>query len=398
MAPRMEEITEAASGARRRRATVAEAWGWVSRHEYISVGALLLVVASLYFWPLLGGGQLGQSHILFDSVPWKAEKPPSLTVPQRSSELDVAYEYQPLLQVARAEIRDGNVPLWNPYSSAGMPLLGDMQEALLYPLTWIAILLPLNSAWGLIAVLKLVTAGLGTFALARGLRLSMPGSIVAAFVYMLSAPVVVPVQYPHGTVFSLFPWLILATDRIYRRPTAARTGALAVIVALDLFAGHPESAVLASAASLVYLVALALADRRFQGVLRSGWRIAGAWGGGHLLGVGLAGAAVVPFLQAYSVSISGDVHGLTRTRLPLSGLLLWMMPNVFGDAQPHVYPPDFSWTYFSTVSYFGVVALLLGGVAVIRFRRKPVMFALLAMAAAALLIYRPCRGCWRPSP
>ena len=178
---------------------------WAARGDFLSVAAFLAVVLCLYFWPLLGGDQLGESHILYDVAPWHAQKPPGLSVIDRYGERDAALEYQPLLQVARDQVRAGNLPLWNPYSSGGMPLLGDMQEALLYPLTWLAFLLPLNGAWGLIALLKLLTAGLGAYALGRGLRIGVVGSLVAALVYMLSAPLIVPVQWPHGTVLFVVP-------------------------------------------------------------------------------------------------------------------------------------------------------------------------------------------------
>lgn len=356
-----------------------------SRHEYLAAAAFLLVVACLYFWPVLGGGQMGQSHLLYAAAPWQAERPPTLTVAPRSSEGDVAYEYQPLLGVARDQVRDGQMPIWNPSSAGGMPLLGDMQEAIFYPLTWLAFVLPLNWAWGLIAILKLLTAGFGTYLLARQVRVGPRGAIVAALVYMLAAPMIVPIQYPHGTVFSLLPWLILATDRVYRQPSLRRLALLAVVVGLQLLAGHPESALLCSAASLVYLLGVAIADRGSQRDWATRARIAGAWLGGHLLGVGIAAVAVLPFLQAYSVSISGSVHGLTRPTLPVSGLLLWTMPNIFGDAEPTIYFPALGFSYFSTAGYMSIAALLLGGVAILRYWRRPVVVGLVAVGVLAIL-------------
>ena len=108
---------------------------WAHRHEYAAATAFLLVLLGLYFWPLLLGGQLGQDHVLYDGAPWKAERPAGTSVASRASEGDVAYEYAPLLDVARTQLHGGQLPVWNPYSSGGMPLLGDMQEALYYPLT-----------------------------------------------------------------------------------------------------------------------------------------------------------------------------------------------------------------------------------------------------------------------
>ena len=52
---------------------------------------------------------------------------------------------------------------------------------------------------------------------------------------------------------SLLPWLLLTTDRLYRAPTLRRTAALGLVAGLALLAGHPESALLGSLASLIYI-------------------------------------------------------------------------------------------------------------------------------------------------
>src|SRR5438270_9295436 len=100
----------------------------------------------------------------------------------------------------------------------GMTLVGDMQRAVLSPLTWLMWLFPAGFAWGLLATLKLFIAGFGTYVLARQLRLSRGGGLVAGAVYALSAPIIVWLQWPLGTVYVLLPWLVWAVDRVYRRP------------------------------------------------------------------------------------------------------------------------------------------------------------------------------------
>jgi hypothetical protein len=107
--------------------------GWSRRHEYLAATLVLLLVLAVWFWPALAGRHLGQSHILFDMVPWQSQKPADLEVQRRSSEGDAAFQFYPLLQIAREQLHAGHLPLWNPYSYAGTVLLGDMQTALLFP-------------------------------------------------------------------------------------------------------------------------------------------------------------------------------------------------------------------------------------------------------------------------
>lgn len=47
-----------------------------------------------------------------------------------------ALQFYPWREYALALLRAGHLPLWNPYSGAGAPLLANYQSALLYPPAW----------------------------------------------------------------------------------------------------------------------------------------------------------------------------------------------------------------------------------------------------------------------
>ncbi len=352
---------------------------FAERHEYLTAGAFFALVLCVWFWPLLIGHQLGESHLLYSSWPWIADRPHDLTVHARSGEGDSAVQLGPLLTLARSQVHSGQLPLWDPHIYAGMPLFGNLQSALLYPLTWIGLVLPVAWAWGPIAALKLLTAGLGAYALARALRVGRGGALVAGLVYMLSAPIVVWLQWPLASVFSLFPWLLLATQRLYEQPGRRRVAALAVVVMLSVFAGHGESALLSSSAAAVYLVALMLADRRRD------LRLALQWVGGHVLGAAGAAVVLVPFYAQYSHSITKQVHGdLSSLHLPISSALVYALPNVYGNGKPSYYGPLA--TYVTTAAYFGIAALLLAGVGLARNRRQSPYIALTAVAVVAFCV------------
>src|SRR5205085_162587 len=167
------------------------------------------------------GDQLGQDYVLYRSVPWKAQRPAGPPVNPRSTDADIATQQWPMFNITRRAARDGRLALWNPYIYGGNTLVGDMQTQLLWPLTWLGWLLPAAFAWGLICTLKLVIAGFGAYLAARQLRLSHGGGLVAGSVYALSAPIILWMQWPLGTVYVLLPWLLWAADRAYREPTIA---------------------------------------------------------------------------------------------------------------------------------------------------------------------------------
>jgi Bacterial membrane protein YfhO/6-pyruvoyl-tetrahydropterin synthase related domain len=359
---------------------------WLRRHEYVAAGLFFALVLGIYFIGVFDGNQLGQSHILFGEVPWHYNEPAGIEALTRNAEGDAAHTFYPLLVAARAQVHAGHIPLWNPDSYAGTVLLGDMQSALLFPLTWLALILPLKFAWGLIVVLKLLIAALGTYALARQLSVGRSGALLAGVVYMLSAPEIVFAQSPQGTVFALLPWLLLTTDRLYRHRDGVRFVQLAIVVLLIVLAGHPESAALSYTAAGLYLLVLALRDPGARARVRERGKTIGLWVGAVALGVAASGAALIPFIQAYRPSADRVEHHLQAGSYlsPHVGLL-YAVPTIYGDGQPHVYLYTPFPLYQTVAGYFGIVALLLAAVAFARGRRRPEVQALGVVALVAAM-------------
>jgi hypothetical protein len=362
--------------------------GWLLRHDRAAATVVLALAVLVYLAPLVAGRQMGHGYLLYDDVPWRALRPPGLTVGNYSPNLDLAVQNWPLTELARHQVDNGALPLWNPSSYAGTPLLADLQSALLYPLTWLGLLMPFGVALGWICALKLLTAAVGTYMAGRALRLGPGPAFVAALVYAFSAPVVSWLETPLGTVVTLLPWLFLATERLRRAPSAGGVAAVAAVVALSAFAGHPETAALSSASVAVYLGGALAAERALGRLAAEGrrrpLRAVGGWLGGHALGLAAAAVVIVPFLAALSGSVTSEVHGAhSSLHLPTSSGLVMFLPNVFGEGLDYRGPLAF---YISTTGYFGVAALLLAGAGAWRWRREPVAWGLLATAIVALMV------------
>ncbi len=352
-------------------------------HEYLAPTAILGLITCLWFWPLLTGEQLGQSFILHQFAPWLGGVDPA-SLPERGPFVDAAVAFHPWAEVARDQILSGHLPLWNPTEWAGMALLGNLQSALLFPPSWLLILMPFGYGWGVLSAVKVLLSGLGAFTLARQLGVGRGGALVAGVVYMLSAPLMLWLQYPLGSVFAIFPWLMWATTRLARQPTPASIAAVGIATALLLFAGHPESAFIAVSAIAVYLATLVAFDHRAGPGGSRPFRIVVCWAAGGLLGAAIAAVALIPFLVALGDSVTWDERGkLIPADAPsLADLLQWAMPGLFGDGEPNLYG---RWPF----GYFGLPAVILALVGLVRYRRDSGARALLAMTAVTFLaIYR----------
>jgi hypothetical protein len=348
----------------------------VTGRRHLTAALVLGLLACLWFWPLFTGEQLGQSYTSWVRVPWEGwAKPEGL--PPRAVYSDAELQFHPWAQLARDQLRDGHLPLWNPYEYAGTVLAGNMQSALFFPPTWLLLVLPLGYAWGVLALLKLLAAGVGAYALARELRVAWEGALLAGIVYMLSAPVMAWLQWPLASGFAVFPWLLLATARIGRTRSLGAVAGVAVAAALLILAGHPETTLMSASAAAVFLIAT---QRRLGEGLRTG----AAWLGGMLLGTAVAAVAVVPFAEAFEPSISriADSAFGVDVRVPLSYSLHYVLPDLFGDGQPTLYGVDY---YQSVAATFGLPALLLAAVALVRYRRDRAALGVAAVGAVGLM-------------
>ena len=273
--------------------------------------ALYAVLALGFVSPaLLPGKTLSGSDFLWDSIPWKAEKPASVRFTGTNFQLgDPGTQFEPFMRYTRERLPDA--PLWNPHIMLGRPFVGNAQSAVFSPFSAPAYVLPFWRSLALIAALKLFIAAFGTFLLGRALGMRFGGAFVAGCVFAFGMYFVVWLAWPLAGVFAWLPWLLLASDLVVRRPGPLPVAGLAAVVAVQFAGGHPESSFHALAATLVFFAWRAWSSRdRAPGVARP----AAAWMAALLIGAAVAAVAVVPFAEA--LAQSADISQRADSEFP----------------------------------------------------------------------------------
>src|SRR6266511_4165584 len=194
-----------------------------------AVGAALLyaVLAIVMVGPgLVPGDTLSSSDYLWSAAPWSASTPPGVRSGGANGELaDSVAAFQPFTQYARARLP--HAPLWNPYVMAGRPFLADAQSAVFSPFSLPAYVVPFWWSLAVTAALKLFCAALGTYLLGRALGMRFAGALLAGLAFGLGLYMVAWLSWPLSSVWAFLPWLLLACDRVIRRPDAPGVAALA---------------------------------------------------------------------------------------------------------------------------------------------------------------------------
>src|SRR5262249_44769242 len=147
--------------------TVADVHGAASgRATRLAVIALALVPLAFLAAPIFRGEALVPAGMLYTDVPpWRGSLPEG--VPACEYPLgDQVAQFYPWGTLTDEALGHGRLPLWNPYSSFGSPLLANGQSAPLFPLRLVSLAFDARAASWLSAIARLSLALFGTYALA----------------------------------------------------------------------------------------------------------------------------------------------------------------------------------------------------------------------------------------
>jgi hypothetical protein len=337
---------------------------------------VLAAVTCLYLWRVLVGGEvLSPSSLLYKFVPWQPAAPPDLHSYYNNFLSDAATEFEPWRLFAREQLRAGVFPSWNPYVLGGTPFFANAQTELASPFLIPQWLLPFNYALGVVAALKLWTAGLGAYFLGRELRLSFWPAILAGACFALCAFNIVWLSHPHTAVAPMLPWALWLSERVLRRGRAVDVALLALPLAVAFLGGHPGTEVHVAFAVVTYAAVRAGIGMRERRLRRFGLVLLGS-----AAGAAMAAVALLPAIEVVSQSNGQVLRQREHFTLSLKSIITVAFPD-FGGRPSATSLNDFIDNYQERTMFAGAVALLLAPVGLLwgRAWRRTVPFAVLAV-------------------
>jgi hypothetical protein len=240
---------------------------------------------------------------------------------------DACVQFEPWMTQALRAVRQGELPLWNPYQGLGAPLLANMTSALLWPLHAAYLVMSFELALGTTKVARLALTGLFTFLYLVRLGCRVVPATIGAIAFMWSSFSVIWLYHPQGNYALVLPLVLWLVEE-----TFARRGWLAPIgltgaLGLGWLGGHPGTYVHVLIAAGLYYVAKLWSEP--DRLLRRRRIAEGALA--MVGGLALAAAQVLPFAEylahseaAHRVGVPEDPF-LRAFHLPL----LWM-PDLLG--------------------------------------------------------------------
>ncbi len=334
----------------------ARSWGFSGkRRNVFGIPLLLLLFAVVLFArnipefrPVIPYDLLSNYH------PWKAAVYDSRA--QENPELyDQIFQFYPWWNLISTEVKAGRVPLWNPYSFCGSPLLANGQSGVFFPLNILNWMLSLNAASLLLAVGKLFVAAIFTYAFLRQLSLGRSSAVFGAVAFAFSRNIVIWLGFPAGSAAVLLPALFWACERLIQCAGIGNFILAAILVGSQLLAGQPQASLVALLCLSTYVVIRLVSEsmpwgRRLRTILLCG----AAWGFAFLL----AAIQLLPLIEYLQESAAMPLRTQFNIKVyPWYELLSFVLPNFFGTPYENNY-----WGFanlIGTACYFGVAPLLL---------------------------------------
>jgi hypothetical protein len=282
---------------------------------------------------LLTGGVYAPLDIVYGAEPLAARRAAMGVGPTRNPlAVDVVSQMIPWRKAVRESLLSGRAPLWNPHVLAGEPLLAVQQPAVLYPGTWIGLLLPLPQAWNFDVTLRIFLALLYAFLFFRGIGAGEPEALLGACAWAFSDFLIFFVGYPIGPSVSTFPLLLLGLHRLVEDADRRAVGITTAALVLTAIAGHPETLLFAVAGGGVFFLfdlARAGRGRRLRPVLLS--LLAGG------LALGLSAVVLLPFLEIVPQTWQHAVRHTFYAKMRRSESVIESLRRILPSVMPYAF-------------------------------------------------------------
>jgi hypothetical protein len=369
------------------------------RADLPSLLALLVLHVALLS-PALGPGRgLMPVDSIRSFAPWKTAGSRAGANPLLS---DQYLRLIPQRHFLHEQLRRGDLPLWNPHLSCGIPFLASMQQAALFPIHLLLVPLDAFAASTLAALIKLYLAGLFTYLYVRRLGPGRPAALLAATAFSLSGFMVVWLGHPQVNVGLWLPLLLYLVERQFATvrgdalPTPGESvrlwAGLALALGCMVLGGHPPTGIHVALCVVAYFACRLVASRKDA---RAWPRVAG-FIGALVGGAVLAAPQLLPYAEYHrhsSVALASNaVERASRTLSPHT-LVHYMLPYVAGspvtgfEALRQQFPAPRTDNFNERTGYFGVIALCLALWAPLCGRDRHVRFHAALAAACLLVIY-----------
>lgn len=327
------------------------------------VSFIYFLILLLFFYDSLQANQISsQTDHLYQFYPWKSFA--NHNIPDQNHLLaDQSLGFLPWYQYISFLLKTHQLPLWNPNSLGGAPLIGNLTSAFFYPLNWLYFLTGSDKSLVWIAIFKLLWGGIFTFLFLREIFLSKFASFIGGLVFMLYGFNILWLFHPHSSISVFLPCLLFLVEKWLKFSQKNYFVFLSIAIGIQFFGGHLETSFYILFASSLYAFFRIL---QLKQNYREYIRFAILYGLSVLIGLLLASCQLLPFYEYLSQSSmlaqrSTYIQGQSIFSYSLSQLqflVTLILPNFYGNPLWKNYTGPENYNIING-AYIGILPLIL---------------------------------------
>lgn len=294
---------------------------------------------------------------------------------------DPVRQQYPWRLLAIDEEKKGKLPIWNPYSLSGTPLLANFQSGAFYPFNILFFVLPFFFSWSLLVFLEPLLSGIFMYFYLKYFRLSSWAAFLGAFIYSFSGFSIAWMEW--NTMIQIALWLpliLLAKEKLLQKISWMWSLILLFSEISTFFAGHLQILFYSLCISNIYLIfrifQITFKENKKENFLLSFLKKYFPF---LLIGVIVLGVTAIVWIPSlhFILQSGRDIDQLNNWQkegwfIPWQNLIQFLIPDFFGNPVTLNYWGV--WNYGEFIGYIGIFPLLLAIFALFYRRDKKTLF------------------------
>jgi uncharacterized membrane protein YfhO len=243
------------------------------------------------------------------------------------------------------------IPLWNPYSYSGYPLLATFHSGVFYPLNFIAVLLGDIHGWNFLVIFPSVASALTMYLFLRQIKINKIGAVIGGIVYAYSGFAISWAQFVTADQAMIWmPLIFIVLEKYFATKKAFFLYFLPLIFFLLVTSGHFQIMVYVSLLTIAYFLWKLAESKDIKLVLPV--FIPG------ILTLGLSAFQILPTLELTKYGLRSAENYISAYNyglLPIKYLTTLIAPDYYGNPATGNFFGVFN--YHEAIFYSGVLAV-----------------------------------------
>lgn len=317
----------------------------------------LFGLAVLFYWkvfflkmvPIPGNMLIGAYYPWLESKWGFPTGVPFLNNPSMSDVFSQFYLWKSLIVES---LRNFQIPLWNPYSYSGYPLLANYHSGTLYPLNVLLVLFGEKTGWSMLVVTGNLGSLFSMYLFLRQIGRSKLAAMTGGVVYAFSGFTISWSQFINAVQAMIWlPILLLLVDKYSKDLKKQWLWWMPLAFGMLFLAGHFQMT--------IYSILVCISFTIFRFWKKMSMRTIGSLGISAMLAVGVSMVQALPTWELMALGIRSEENATALRNfglLPYRNFMTLLAPDFFGNPVKMNFWGFFM--YHETIFYGGVMALL----------------------------------------